>query len=97
MLIMFFIATLGFCAYGVAADALHDRCSVTLTLLLTTVAFKLVLAEGMPKVSYLTYLDQYVFVSFFLLFMITMENVMIASVYDVLFFLLLLCGWGVGC
>jgi hypothetical protein len=83
MLIMFFIATLGFCAYGVPIDALHDRCSVTLTLLLTTVAFKLVLAEGMPKVSYLTFMDQYVFVSFFLLFLITMEQAIIASIYGV--------------
>jgi hypothetical protein len=40
-------------------------------------------AEGMPKVSYLTYLDQYVLVAFSLLFLITVGNVVVSSGYGI--------------
>ena len=82
-MIVFIIATLAFSAYAVPIHLVSERCSVTLTLLLTTVAFKLVLVEGMPKVSYLTFLDQYVVTSFFLIFIITLQNVVTASIFGV--------------
>ena len=37
--------------------------SVTLTLLLTAVAYKLVLGDGLPKVAYLTCIDNFFFIS----------------------------------
>jgi hypothetical protein len=52
-----------------------DRLSVTLTLMLTAVAYKFIVASALPQVSYLTSLDTYVLVCFLFLFLITVENV----------------------
>lgn len=52
-----------------------DRLSVTLTLLLTAVAYKFVVASSLPQVSYQTLLDFYVLVCFFLLVVNVVENV----------------------
>ena len=52
-----------------------DRLSVTLTLMLTAVAYKFIVASALPQVSYLTSLDTYVLVCFLFLFLISVENV----------------------
>ncbi|XP_028408118.1 uncharacterized protein LOC114530711 [Dendronephthya gigantea] len=59
-LIMGLIMSLTFCSFSVDVDSPEDRLSVTLTLLLTSVAFKFVVSQSLPNVSYLTCLDQYV-------------------------------------
>ena len=48
------------CQYQIAAEDVADRMSVSLTLLLTTIAFKLVTSSMLPAVAYLTLLDRYV-------------------------------------
>jgi hypothetical protein len=53
-----------------AADP-SPRNDVNLTLLLTCVAFKMVVAEFLPKTSYLTMLDKFVLVSLLVLFIAT--------------------------
>ncbi|CAE8682487.1 unnamed protein product [Polarella glacialis] len=57
-------------------DSLADKMSVTLTLLLTTVAFKLVVADKLPPVSYLTTMDLYMISSFAFLGLVILENVL---------------------
>mmetsp|Transcript_28419 Transcript_28419/g.58147 ORF Transcript_28419/g.58147 Transcript_28419/m.58147 type:complete len:510 (+) Transcript_28419:80-1609(+) len=52
-----------------------DRLSVTLTLLLTAVAFKLVMASEMPQVSYLTTLDKYLLGCNLWILVAALENV----------------------
>jgi hypothetical protein len=52
-----------------------DRLSVTLTLLLTAVAYKFIVATSLPQVSYLTSLDTYVLVCFLFMLIIVIENV----------------------
>lgn len=47
-------------SFIVPPNEFADRCAVTLTLLLTSVAFKLVIAEKLPSISYLTLADKYV-------------------------------------
>ena len=52
-----------------------DRLSVTLTLLLTAVAYKFVVASSLPTVSYWTVLDKYVLLCFLFILLFSVENV----------------------
>ena len=52
-----------------AAEDVADRLSVSVTLLLTAVAFKLVTSTMTPAVAYLTLLDRYVGVSSIIIFL----------------------------
>lgn len=58
------------------ADALNDRTSVTMTVLLTLVAFKFAIAESLPKVPYLTAMDKYTILCLAFAFAVMLENVM---------------------
>lgn len=72
--VMSLITAMAALSFTVPVDQTWDRLSVTLTLVLTAMAFKFVVAEKMPRLSYLTYLDKYMSLSFFFLFMIAVEN-----------------------
>jgi len=50
------IYILSFCSFSVNVSSPSDRLSVTLTLLLTAVAFKFVVSQSLPTISYLTLL-----------------------------------------
>jgi hypothetical protein len=76
--ILFMTASLGFSTYLIELTAVGDRGGVNLTLLLTVVAFKLLLSDNLPKVSYLTYLDWYVLISFGAIFLISVESMGVA-------------------
>eukprot|EP00002_Diphylleia_rotans_P005451 TRINITY_DN14593_c0_g1_i1.p1 TRINITY_DN14593_c0_g1~~TRINITY_DN14593_c0_g1_i1.p1 ORF type:complete len:379 (-),score=81.43 TRINITY_DN14593_c0_g1_i1:192-1304(-) len=68
------------CAATVQAIDVHDfpdRMSVTITLLLTAVAFKFVTNSYIPQVSYLTLLDKYTMFSFVMLSSVVLENYLI--------------------
>jgi len=64
---IFLITLMSVTTFVVPLDQVADRCGVILTLLLTSVAFKFVVGQGLPKISYNTYLDTYVLVSFIVL------------------------------
>lgn len=51
-----------------------DRMSITMTMLLTTVAFRFVVVSWVPVVPYLTYLDKYNVLSISMLMVVTLEN-----------------------
>lgn len=68
----------GFTVFGIGTDDLGSRSQVSLTLLLTAVAYKFVILDLLPKVSYSTYLDLYINFSFFFLFMLNVLNVIVA-------------------
>jgi hypothetical protein len=53
--------------------------SVNLTLVLTAVAFKFVVSQNLPNISYLTLLDKYVLTSFVMLFIVVVENAVVAK------------------
>merc|ERR1712079_582298 len=56
------MATICLCSFAVFAiegTELADRLSVVFTMLLTAVAFKIVVADTLPKVAYTTLLDLY--------------------------------------
>ncbi|XP_064625813.1 cys-loop ligand-gated ion channel-like isoform X2 [Lineus longissimus] len=67
LLIMFFICTLAFVTYSVEKKLTQNRLQLSFTLVLTGVAFKFVVNQSLPKISYLTYLDKYILVSMFIL------------------------------
>jgi hypothetical protein len=70
---LFLIVSLGCLASTLHLSELADRLSIILTLLLTTVAFKYMVAEYIPRVPYITILDKYVTTGFFILFVSAFE------------------------
>lgn len=48
-------------AFACDVEAVGERMGITLTLLLTAVAYKIVLGDGLPKVPYLTQIDIFMF------------------------------------
>lgn len=54
------VTTLAFTSFAVPVDDFENRSAVALTLILTTIAFKLFVAGEMPKVAYLSVADIYV-------------------------------------
>eukprot|EP00931_Biecheleriopsis_adriatica_P023811 TRINITY_DN14964_c0_g2_i3.p1 TRINITY_DN14964_c0_g2~~TRINITY_DN14964_c0_g2_i3.p1 ORF type:complete len:452 (-),score=78.47 TRINITY_DN14964_c0_g2_i3:27-1193(-) len=65
--VMFLICTFVLCAWAVHPGAIADRWSVDFSLVLTAVAFKLILNDMLPRLSYLTTLDIYVLSGFLFL------------------------------
>lgn len=70
----FSICSLSFLAFCFPPDNLSDRLSVALTLLLTAAAYKVFTAQILPAISYLTYADIYIQVSFTFVCIIAIEN-----------------------
>ena len=82
-LIVFLTTLLTWSVYMVPIRDVADRGSITLTLLLTAVAFQLVLQDDLPKVPYLTYLDKYVLASFILIFVVVGGTMLVAFLVGV--------------
>lgn len=71
--IMLLIISLTFAAFTID-NGTADRITVTITLFLTAVAFKLVVKQSLPTISYLTYLDLYVLAALIFLGMQAAQN-----------------------
>ncbi|XP_038057953.1 gamma-aminobutyric acid receptor subunit beta-like [Patiria miniata] len=80
-LILMLILLLCFTCFAVSPEEPADRLSVTVTLLLTAVAFKYVVSQSLPTISYLTLLDKYVLCGLILQCLIVSQNAM-ASLFD---------------
>jgi hypothetical protein len=78
MVIIFMIGTLSMSSFLIPIYELGERSSINLTLLLTVVAFKLLLSDNLPKVSYFTFLDTYVLSAFVFIFTIAVVNTTLA-------------------
>mmetsp|Transcript_84288 Transcript_84288/g.161133 ORF Transcript_84288/g.161133 Transcript_84288/m.161133 type:complete len:505 (-) Transcript_84288:38-1552(-) len=76
-LILFWIISFVFCAWGLHPCDIDGRNDMDFNLILTAVAFKLVLTDLLPAVSYTTRLDAYLFVSFAFLMAITVSHTML--------------------
>ncbi len=74
---LFIIVGLAFVSFALPLTQLNDRLSVILTMVLTSVAFKYVVAGYLPKVSYLTLLDKYVLISFVVLGITAVQNAIV--------------------
>ena len=64
VLVVFVLVLVSFCVVGVPFEDLADRMSITMTLMLTVVAFKFVIAGMVPPTPYLTFMDKYVLSAF---------------------------------
>lgn len=60
ILLLWLICSCAFAAFSLAPEDLGDRFGIVLTLLLTATAFKFVVSDSLPKVTYMTVLDKYV-------------------------------------
>ena len=58
-------------------DGAGSRLAVTLTLLLTTVAYKITATDTLPQLGYLTYMDAFIMTNFCFLILVAFENLTI--------------------
>jgi hypothetical protein len=68
------ISTLAFFAFLFKAEDWDKRSNYIGMLLLTTVAFKFVVADALPKVSFFTIMDVYLFASFIVLLILIVQS-----------------------
>jgi len=79
---LFLVVLLGWTSSTVDLMDVSSRLGVSLTLLLTAVAFKYIVAEFLPRVPYTTYLDAYVLMNFSMLFFGAMEQAIVKVISD---------------
>jgi hypothetical protein len=98
--VMFTIVFITISVYGIPVDDYGSKLSITVTALLTAVAFKLVANGFCPPVSYLTLLDKYILISFATLLVIVAENFIVSQMeydaavkLDVAFSIIILLWW----
>lgn len=68
LLVVFFICSLALTTFSVPFSLVQNRLQLGFILLLSLVAFKFTVANNLPKISYLTYLDKYIIASMTFLF-----------------------------
>ncbi|GAA51884.1 gamma-aminobutyric acid receptor subunit gamma-3, partial [Clonorchis sinensis] len=76
-LIMFMISGLSFATFAVSPDKAELRLRLSFTLILTSVTFKYVITQSLPKISYLTYMDKYVLMSLAILCIISIWHAVV--------------------
>lgn len=74
---MFLIVSLAFTMFALPVVQLADRLNVVMTLVLSAVAFKLLCAEQLPELPYLTALDRYVLWGLAVLCLMALECVLV--------------------
>ncbi|XP_065669946.1 cys-loop ligand-gated ion channel [Hydra vulgaris] len=88
------ISILAFTCFAIDKQDNGKRLSVSLTLLLTVVAFKNFVSSILPKVSYLTLLDKYVLINVGFIFLVSISNAVIGKLdrpeYDFAFMFVLI-------
>ena len=62
-LVMLFICSLAFATFTVDLERPENRLQLSFILLLTTITFKFVVSQNLPRIPYLTYLDKYILTS----------------------------------
>ncbi|XP_078621390.1 gamma-aminobutyric acid receptor subunit beta-like isoform X2 [Branchiostoma floridae x Branchiostoma japonicum] len=82
ILILFIIMALSFTAFSIPLEEHKDRLGIIFTLLLTTVAFKLVVSQYLPTVSYLTLLDKYVLGCIIFQCSVAVQNTVASAIRD---------------
>ncbi|KAL3311863.1 hypothetical protein Ciccas_009553 [Cichlidogyrus casuarinus] len=79
-LVTFLICSLSLVTFAVDQNQPQSRLQLTFTLVLTLVAFKFVVNQCLPKISYLTYLDKYVISSLFILTIVCLWHGLVAVI-----------------
>jgi len=81
-LVMGLITALTFASFTIGADLPGDRVQISLTLLLTSVAFKYYVQQFVPTVSYFTLLDEYILSCMAFQFFMTLHNMIGGVITD---------------
>eukprot|EP00935_MAST-01C_sp_MAST-1C-sp1_P002592 g2592.t1 len=76
------IVTMSFSSLLVSIEEEQDRVMITLTMLLTTIAFKNYVSSFLPNLNHLTWIDGYVLLCIFLQTAVGIENMIIAHHYE---------------
>jgi len=71
---LFFLVSCTFTSVLLDSSSLNDRLAIIFTMLLTVVAFKLVIADKLPKLSYTTDLDSFIDGCFATIFALCIES-----------------------
>ena len=79
MLPLFIVTTSLFASFQVPFDNIEGRVNMNLTLLLALVAFKYVISDQLPNVSYLTFIDWYLLGCFLVAFLVLFYQVLAAA------------------
>ena len=79
---MALFAWMSLVSFALPVDDGGSRLSVSLTLVLTTAAYKFVVAQSIPAVSYLTHLDYFVLANSAVVVMLVFQNAIIARFGD---------------
>jgi len=75
LLPLFVVTTCILSTYAVPHGEVGDRTAITVTLLLAIVAFKIVVSEKLPNISYATWIDRYVIFCFISGFLVVVMQV----------------------
>jgi hypothetical protein len=75
------LVAISWSVFWMVGDGLADRMSVSLTGLLTIVAYQFIVADGLPKVSYFTLMDGILTLSFVMMALTIMQNIYVNTLY----------------
>lgn len=77
---LFIIIAISWAIFWMTEEPLAGRSRISATGVLTVVAYQFVIAESLPRVTYLTLLDQLMIFSFILLFVTVLESMVVSHV-----------------
>ena len=79
----FTIVLLCFTMFCLPINDIADRMSIAMTAMLTSVAFKTYVADQLPDLSYLTFLDKYLLLGIVLLVVMVLETILVNGMWMV--------------
>jgi hypothetical protein len=81
LLPLIILVAISWSVFWMIGDGLADRMSVSLTGILTIVAYQFVVSDGLPKVSYFTLMDSILTLSFVMMALTIIQNIYVNTVY----------------
>jgi len=82
ILLLFILCGCSLSAFYLDFDQLGERLGLILTLLLTSVAFSIVIGDKLPNVAYLTFIDKYILASYIFLISVLVESMVVSDIDD---------------
>lgn len=79
---IFLMSVLSLTTWSINPTIAGERLAATFTLLLSLIAFKFAIAQHIPLVPYLTYLDSYMCLAFLAMVMVALQNAICAQLPD---------------
>jgi hypothetical protein len=81
LLPLIILVAISWSVFWMVGDGLADRMSVSLTGILTIVAYQFVVSDGLPKVSYFTLMDSILTLSFTMMALTIIQNIYVNTLY----------------